>query len=145
MTAAGQPEVRPDTGPARSAAGPIVVGALVAAATVTLALRSPHLAGSYGVCPSVALFGVWCPACGGLRAVHDLAHADLAGAWAHNALLVLAVPLLVAAWVRWLGDRLGWWRSAPLPAWTAWAVLVVLVSYGILRNVPGLEFLAPPQ
>ena len=53
-------------------------------------------AGSYGVCPLYALTGLWCPACGGLRATHDLAHGDLAGAWAMNPLWVLAVPLVHA-------------------------------------------------
>lgn len=145
MSPAEEVSVRRGSAPDRSSAGPIAVAVLVGSATLTLALRSPHVSGSYGVCPSVALFGVWCPACGGLRAVHDLAHADLAGAWAHNPLFVLMVPLLVAAWVRWLGITRAWWRPGPLPAWTAWAALAVLVGYGVLRNVPGLEALAPPR
>ena len=137
------PPVQRDRG-ARRAAGPIGTALVVGAATITLAVRSPHVTGSYGVCPSIALFGIWCPACGGLRAVHDLAHADLAGAWAHNPLFVLAVPLLVAAWVRWLGVSLGWWRPGPVPAWSAWVLLGVMAAFTVLRNVPGLEFLAPP-
>lgn len=144
MTVAGETSVRPVRGPDRHPAGPIAVAAVVAGATLTLALRSPHATGSYGTCPSVALFGVWCPACGGLRAVHDLAHADLVGAWAHNQLFVAAVPLMVGAWVRWLGVRRGWWRPGPLPTWIPWVALVALVGYGILRNVPALAFLAPP-
>lgn len=144
MTVAEETSVRPARGPVRSAAGPLAAAAVVGGATLVLALRSPHVSGSYGVCPSVALFGIWCPACGGLRAVHDLAHADLAGAWAHNELFVLTVPVMVAAWVRWLGLRRGWWRAAPIPAWTAWVALAALVAYGVLRNLPGFEFLAPP-
>lgn len=145
MTVAEETSVRPVRGPDRSSAGPIAVAAVVAGATLTLALRSPHVTGSYGACPSVALFGVWCPACGGLRAVHDLAHADLVGAWAHNQLLVVAVPLMVAAWVRWLGVTRGWWRPGPLPTWIPWVALAALVVFGILRNVSALADLAPPQ
>jgi len=51
-----------------------------------------HLAPS---CLFTALFGVHCPGCGSLRALHALAHGDLNAALAFNAPLVIA--LLVAA------------------------------------------------
>ncbi|MBC7289751.1 MAG: DUF2752 domain-containing protein, partial [Actinotalea sp.] len=88
-------------------AAPAAVGGLVATATTVLAVRSPHATGSYGVCPLLAFTGLWCPFCGGLRAVHDLTRLDLAGAWAMNPLFVLGVPVLVAAWAWWLGRALG--------------------------------------
>lgn len=102
-----------------------------------LALRDPYVPGSYGVCPLFAVTGRHCAGCGALRATHDLAHLDLAAAWAVNPLWVLAVPLMVLAWGRWVvhAARGG---PTPVPAWAGWAVLAVLVGYSVLRNVPAL-------
>lgn len=137
-------------------AAPAVVGAVAAAATGVLAVRSPHGPGSYGVCPFLAVTGLWCPACGGLRAVHELTQLDLAGAWAMNPLLVLGAPVLVALWALWLARGLGWepvsgrtartWpaRPGPAPLWPAWALLGVAAAFTVVRNVPALApWLAP--
>jgi hypothetical protein len=123
---------------------PLVAGGLTAAATVVLALRDPHTTGSYGVCPLYALTGLWCPACGGLRATHDLAHGDVAGAWSMNPLWVVAIPLVVALWGRLVVRRAQGRAVRPAPAWLAWATLAVILAFGILRNVPALApWLAP--
>ncbi len=126
---------------------PASVAVGVAAATVCLALVDPHAPGRYGVCPLLALTGLYCAGCGGLRATHDLAHGDLAGAWAMNPLWVVAVPLLAALWARWALRR---WRGSPPRSsgrpqlWPAWTLLVVVVGYSVLRNVPALApWLAP--
>ena len=42
----------------------------------------PNAGGTYPVCPTQALLGVDCPACGGLRGTHSLLHGDL---WGGNA------------------------------------------------------------
>lgn len=127
---------------------PLGVGGLTLAATVYVALVDPNSPGHYFTCPLLAATGLYCAGCGGLRAVHDLVHLDVAGAWRMNPLLVIALPLMVAAWVRWVArasralrptaasDR----RSRRL----AWAVLVVLPVYSVLRNVPAFApWLAP--
>jgi len=127
-----------------SVRGPLVAGAVVVAATAVLAVRDPHTTGSYGVCPLVTLTGLWCPACGGLRATHDLAHGDLAGAWSMNPLWVLLVPVVVALWGRLVVRRAQGRTVRPAPAWAAWAFLGVVVVFGVLRNVPALTpWLAP--
>ena len=141
----------PSAAPAPDGAGrrasltaPLVTGGVVAAATVLLAVRDPHVTGSYGGCPLFALTGILCPACGGLRATHDLAHADLAGAWSMNPLWVLAVPLVVALWGRWVARAARGRRVGPAPTWAAWLLLVVVVGFGVARNLPVLApWLAP--
>ncbi|WP_456788967.1 DUF2752 domain-containing protein [Cellulomonas sp. P5_C5] len=141
----------PSDAPASHGAGrrasltaPLVTGGVVVLATALLAVRDPHVAGSYGVCPSFLLLGVWCPACGGLRATHDLATGDLAGAWSMNPLWVLAVPLVVVLWGRWVTRSARGVRAGPAPTWAAWLLLVVVVGFGVLRNVPALApWLAP--
>ncbi|MDP3892407.1 DUF2752 domain-containing protein [Nocardioides sp.] len=113
---------------------------------MALRLRDPHESGSWGVCPFRALTGLDCPGCGGLRAVNDLTHLDLAAAASSNLLVVLVVPLAIAVWGWWLVVR---WRGVPLPpsveaASLRWGVvaMVVLVAFAVLRNLPGLEWLS---
>ena len=123
---------------------PLVLAGVLAASTVVLAVRDPHVSGSYGLCPLYALTGLWCPACGGMRATHDLAHGDLAGAWAMNPLWVLAIPLVALLWTRWVLRAAQGRRGRPASAWTAWVFLAVVVAFGVLRNIPALApWLAP--
>jgi hypothetical protein len=141
---AGAPATAGRTSP-RAWRAPAAVGLAVVTATAVLAVRSPYGSGSYGVCPLLAVTGLWCPFCGGLRAVHELTQADLAGAWAMNPLVVLGVPVLVLAWGAWLLAALG--RQVPrstAASWPAWALLGVAVVFGVARNVPALApWLAP--
>ena len=135
--------------PLRSAAtrarAPLALGAAAVAAAVHLAVTDPYRPGGHPVCPLLALTGLLCAGCGAQRAVHDLAHADVAAAWAMNPLLVLAVPVAVVAWLGWLRRR--WRGRAPVPAGRgteAWVLLVVVVGFRVLRNVPALApWLAP--
>lgn len=134
---------------ARSAAAPLVTGALVAGACAALVLRDPHQQGSWGVCPLSALTGVLCPACGALRATHDLLVGDLADAWAMNPLWVVLAPLVVLVWLRWLVRA--WQGRSAATGLTARqtnialaAAAVVLVLYTVARNVPAWSgWLAP--
>ncbi|MFD6164976.1 DUF2752 domain-containing protein [Oerskovia sp. NPDC060287] len=128
----------------RGAAAPLVLGAGVAGATLVLALVDPH-EGGYPLCPLLALTGWACPACGGLRATHDLATGDLAGAWAMNPLWVVVVPFLVVAWALWV--RRAWLgtRARAVPAWTGVVALVVLMAFGVARNIPALVPLLGPS
>ena len=138
----------PSGGPRHELAGrvrrPLLVAAGIAAGTVLLAVRDPHVRGSYGLCPFNALTGLACPACGCLRATHDLAHGDLAGAWGMNPLWVLAVPLVAALWVRWFAAAASDRRLRPVPVRAGWIGLAVVLAFGVLRNVPALTpWLAP--
>ncbi|HUR03380.1 MAG TPA: DUF2752 domain-containing protein [Nonomuraea sp.] len=135
--------VLPTAVPGRTGAphwvAPVLVGASVLAATAVLALRSPEDPGSYPACPFHALTGWWCPACGSLRAVHALAHGDLATAVDRNVLLVLAVPLLTVAWLAWAAGR----RRVALPAAAGWVLAGTVIAFWVLRNVPAGSWLAP--
>lgn len=122
---------------ARNLALTLGIGALA------LVVHSPMVAGSYGVCPS-QLLGFACPGCGGLRATASLLHGDVSAAWAYNPLAVLLAPALVALLVRWLVDaranRAPWAPSLRVVVIGA----VVLLGYGIARNVPALTPLLGP-
>ncbi|GIG39467.1 DUF2752 domain-containing protein [Cellulomonas phragmiteti] len=128
----------------RRGAVPFAVAAVAAAGAAVLVVRSPYTPLSYGLCPSVLLLGVSCPGCGGLRATHDLLTGDLAGAWLANPLWTLTAPLLVAVWGVWTARRLRGGPPLTTPSWVPWTVLVVVVAFTVLRNVPALvPYLGP--
>ena len=97
---ARRPARAPSDAPAPDGAGrrasltaPLVAGGGRRVATVLLARAGPARdRAATACCPLSRSPGCACPACGGLRATHDLAHGDLAGAWAMNPLWVLAGP-----------------------------------------------------
>ncbi len=125
---------------------PTLAGAGVALATVALHLRDPHQQGSWGLCPTVWIFGFDCPACGGLRAVHDLTDGNLLAALSSNLLVVLAIPVVLGFWVRrllvtWRGGEA--MRPLTVPTWVWWTGGVVLLVFTVLRNTAVGAWFAP--
>lgn len=113
-------------------------------ATAAVHLRDPHVEGSWGLCPLRALTGWDCPGCGGLRATHDLTHLDLWSAASSNLLLVLAIPLVLLGWGRWLSAT---WRGAPsavagLSDRVVVALIAAILGFTLLRNLPVGAWLA---
>jgi hypothetical protein len=119
--------------------------ATLAAASLALHVRDPHVSHSWGVCPLYALTGIYCPGCGGLRGVNDLTHGHAAQAASSNLLLVLALPFAAVFFVRW---TYGAWtgrdvRAVPaLPRSVTTTLLVLVVVFTVARNLPG-SWLAP--
>ena len=108
-----------------------------AAATTLVALVDPQSGGPYPACPSRLLLGVDCPGCGGLRGTHDLLHGHVVEALDHNLLLPFTLGFMAVALGLWLLPLVG--RPArPLrpPRWAVVALLVVVVAFTVLRNLP---------
>lgn len=132
MTTALQ-SVGRNRGLVRYAVPPAVVTGLAA-----LVVRDPHGGGSYGICPSLLLLGVYCPGCGALRGTHDLVTGDVVEAVGHNLLLVPALAWLAWWWLAQAtsGTRLavrGPWDSARF----AYGLLAVVAVFAVVRNLPG--------
>lgn len=130
---------------ARGAGAPLGVGAAGLVAVAYLAATDPYRPGGHLVCPVLALTGLYCAGCGGQRAVHDLAHGDVAAAWGMNPLVVVGAPLVLLVWAAWLRRR---WLGAPAVAGgrgtAAWVLLAVVVAFAVLRNVPALAPVLAP-
>jgi len=128
----------------RRLALPLGVGAATVAATAYVATVDPNQPGHYPLCPTLALAGIYCPGCGMLRATHDLAHGDLAGALDRNIAAPLILGALVAVWLVWTVSR---WTGRPVrwtPAtWTPWVVAAGFVAFTIARNIPGWAWASP--
>jgi Protein of unknown function (DUF2752) len=98
-------------------------------------------------CPFYAITGRYCPGCGTLRCLHALAHGQVGAAIDHNALTVLLLPLVIAAWasvgIAALRGRPA--RELRLPSWAGWAIAGALALFWVLRNLspPVFAWMAP--
>ncbi|WP_028650647.1 DUF2752 domain-containing protein [Nocardioides halotolerans] len=144
MTAVFVQPAPPATRGRRMVAPLTTIGAL-SLATLALRLRDPHESGSWGYCPSGAM-GIYCPGCGGLRAVNDLTHGDLGAALSSNIVVTVLIPVAVAFLALWAVDRwrghqrqLSWSRYKPV----VYALVTVLVIFTVMRNTGPGAWLAP--
>jgi hypothetical protein len=126
------------TGTALSTRAPLRGGALAAvAASVDVAVDPTRV--HVPLCPLHAMTGAWCPLCGGLRAVAELARGHLAAAAHDNVLVLAAMPIAIALWVAAVRGRPA---HAGRRGWAA--VVVVAVVFTVLRNLPVGAALHPP-
>ncbi len=143
MTLTAAPlDVRPRSDRMRT---PLLTATTLAAATVALHVRDPHVTHSWGVCPLYAMTGIYCPGCGGLRGVNDLTNGHLGQAASSNLLLVLALPFAAVFFARW---AYGAWtgrdvRAIPaVPRAVTAGLILLAVVFTVVRNLPG-SWLAP--
>lgn len=119
-----------------------VVATGVAAVVGALYLRAvdPNVPGHYPGCPSQMFLGVDCPGCGGMRGTYDLLHGDVAGMLDNNVLLVVALPVLVVAYVLWAYRT---WTGRVRPAdprvqlrnnKIVVGILLGVIAFGVVRN-----------
>lgn len=108
------------------------------------ALNDPRQRSILPPCPIHAATGLWCPGCGLTRAAHHLLRGDLGASLSSNLLLPVVVALGLALWWSWWQAARGrgaWAARIPLGAWAS--LLALVVVYGVARNLPGLDALAP--
>ncbi|AOH40557.1 DUF2752 domain-containing protein [Tannerella serpentiformis] len=113
---------------------------LLIALTIIYYRVSPTTSVFFPKCAFLLLTGLKCPGCGSQRAVHALLHADLASAFAHNALLVLSLPYLALL----IGARLYVYlhpasslRSTLESPLAIRTYFVITIAFWIARNVFG--------
>jgi len=123
---------------------PAAVAAAAAATVAYVGAVDPNEPGHYPTCPFLAVTGLFCPGCGSLRAVHAMAQGDVVAAVSSNLLAVLAVLPLAVIWLGWVRRS---WRGTPresvAPPLVLWALLVLVVVFAVVRNMPVGTALAP--
>lgn len=117
------------------------VGAM-AAGSGFVAYFDPATASLFPVCPLYALTGFACPGCGLTRGFHALFHGDVLTALDFNALILIWVLLVGYIWISLLllavrGNGLSMWLIKPP---FLWALMGVLLLFGVLRNIPAWPF-----
>lgn len=98
-------------------------------------------------CPFREITGLYCPGCGSIRALTQVAQGNILKAVQHNVLAVAFLPLMV--WVVLANIKLvltG--RALPypkLPSPAIWGLLCLFILFAVLRNLPfaELHFLRP--
>ncbi|MGX7681935.1 DUF2752 domain-containing protein [Jatrophihabitans sp. DSM 45814] len=97
------------------------------------------------LCPLHAFTGLNCPLCGATRATYALLHGDFLTALHDNGLYVLGIPFLLVLWWRWNADaRSATPRGRLLPRRLSQMLIVTVVVFGIVRNLPFAAWLSPP-
>jgi hypothetical protein len=109
-------------------AGMVVLGVLF--------FFDPAISQLFPPCPLHWCTGLYCPGCGSLRAMHLLLHGNLMGALKMNPLMVTSLPIMALLVIR---PRWGYFN------WLPWAACIILIFYGIFRNIQlwPFELLAP--
>jgi hypothetical protein len=115
------------------------VAAVTAVAIAVLYFFNPATAGFYPPCAFRAMTGLLCAGCGATRAMHQLLHGNLTEALRLNAMFVIATPVLFAggaaeAWRALRGDA----SVVATRPWIGWAIVALLVGWGVARNVAGI-------
>lgn len=131
-------------------------GCALAGAAVLVTVYDPSSDGSrFPACAFHQMTGLWCPGCGLTRATHHLLRGDLVGALGSNIFTPFVLIAIIGAWWAWVRSSFGRPVSRPTawtmslveraPRWTSVSLLVILVGYAVLRNIPVAPFdaLAP--
>ena len=129
---------------------PLRLVLLALAALPCLALvyiRNPEEPGFYPPCMFYTLTGQYCPGCGTLRGLHQLLNGNFIAALGYNPYTMLVLPLLGFAFLSALVAAT-WGRRLPsyfVHPSLIWGLLVSIMAFWVLRNVPVYPFsvLAP--
>jgi hypothetical protein len=114
----------------------------LAFAGVYLFIFEPGKSGVFPVCPFRTLTGFACPGCGSTRGLHALVHGDIVTAFKFNPLLILSLPFLAYAFLRFTNAAI---NGRPLPsnqlkAKYIWTIFGVVLFFWIFRNTPFYPF-----
>jgi hypothetical protein len=116
----------------------------MATAAVFLYFFEPGKSALFPTCPFRALTGFTCPGCGTSRALHQLLHGNLAEAFQLNPLLLLSLPFLLYALVRYTGNAMLGRpvRHNTLAPKYIYALFGIVLFFWVFRNTPFYPFLS---
>jgi hypothetical protein len=121
-----------------------LVWATLAVGAIYLFIFEPGKTGFFPICPFRAVTGFTCPGCGSTRGLHRLLHGDVVAAFEFNPLLILSLPFLLYALLRYTNAAI---RGKPLKgnqlnAKYIWLLFGVIMFFWIYRNTPFYPFVS---
>jgi hypothetical protein len=116
--------------------------AFLAGGSVFVALVDPTKFSFLPVCPLYSITGYACPGCGLTRGFHALFHGDVLTALDFNALIpiwaiIFGYTFISLALLAIRGKGLPMWPTWPRFLWT---FMIVLLVFGLIRNIPAYPF-----
>jgi Protein of unknown function (DUF2752) len=150
MSVTMEPQARKNTTRWRTRLVLVLLVAVVLPVGATLLYNfAPSEHTFYPRCLLYVLTGLHCPGCGSTRCAAALLHGNIEQALAYNPLMVIALPLIIYGCARsgveiWTGTVIQKYR---VPGWLLKCVVVILLSYGVARNIDvyPLNLLAPHE
>jgi hypothetical protein len=108
----------------------------IATGAVYLFVFEPGKTGFFPGCPFRMLTGFTCPGCGSTRGLHHLVHGDIIGAFEFNPLMVVSLPFLFYALVRYTSAAVTGrpYERHRLHVNYIWALFVVIMCFWVFRN-----------
>lgn len=124
--------------------GVVLLWLTIVAGAICLFVLEPGKSVFLPVCPFRWLTGFTCPGCGSTRGMHQLLHGNVVAAFQLNPLLLLALPFLIYALVRYsyrvmTGRPLEHNTLAPKYIYT---IFGVVLFFWIFRNTPLYPFVS---
>ena len=117
---------------------------LLIAGAVYLFIFEPGRTGFFLPCLFRLMTDFNCPGCGTTRARHEIMHGHFQSAFMLNPLLLLSLPFLLAAFLRYsvtvMRGRIP--RKNALPAPYIYAIFFVIAGFWIFRNTPIYPFVS---
>ncbi len=110
----------------------------IVAAFVALLLIDPLTCGISLRCPFKALTHLYCPGCGGQRAIHAFLHGHLSEALRYNYMFIIFIPLLVVVFLSHfvlsyrMGRRIKTFMSSNSISMT---LIALTIAWTIIRNI----------
>lgn len=114
----------------------------ITAGAIYVYLFDPAQGAGYVPCPFRLLTGFDCPGCGSLRGFHQLLHGHLWAAFRLNPLTMILLPAVGYSILSFTILAIRGW-SLPrvfIPHRIIWLMLVVYISFWIVRNTPLYPF-----
>ena len=94
-------------------------------------------------CPFKELLHLWCPGCGGMRMIRSLIQLNFYQAFRYNPLLfillIIGIFYIIFMTIYYIKKKV-----LIIPSYKTWIViLIILIIYMILRNIPSFNYLIP--
>lgn len=126
----------------------IILIAVAVTASLLYFYFDPSLNNFFPPCLFYTATGLFCPGCGSQRAFHDLLHGHLIDAAGHNLLFVIFTPLMLFSAIVAVNNIFRKKKIAQRifnSTVFTFAVLIIVLAFWILRNIPAPPFanLAP--
>lgn len=95
-------------------------------------------------CPIKELTGLYCPGCGITRMLTSILQLDFYQAFRYNPLIFISLPVFIFFIIEYIiTKKEPLYNRIPTKIWIA--IIIIFIIYGLLRNFPLFDFLAPTQ